>query len=95
MLPILVNIETKVWNFIHGPNDLCWVVLGVDMDWPTVSTNPWAQKKPKILWKIPWSIKIHANPLASDLFKPFGFQQPLEVPNLFNIFLDQVPIMMK
>ncbi len=95
MVPILVNIETKVWNFINDPNDLCWLALGVDMDWSIISTNPWAQKKPNFLWKIPWSIKIHANFLTSDLSKPFGFQQPLEVANLFSISLDQVPIMMK
>jgi hypothetical protein len=53
------------------------------------------KKKLKILRKIPWSIKIHTNPLASDMSKPFGFQQPLEVPNLFNISLDQIPIIMK
>jgi len=34
-------------------------------------------------------------PIVSDMSKPFGFQQPLEVPNLFSISLDQVPIMMK
>jgi hypothetical protein len=53
------------------------------------------KKKLKILRKIPWSIKIHTNPPASDMSKPFGFQQPLEVPNLFNISLDQIPIIMK
>jgi hypothetical protein len=57
--------------------------------------KPMGRKETQNFVKIPWSIKIHANPLASDLFKPFGFQQPLEVPNLFNISLDQMPIMMK